>query len=442
MSAVPSIAELSRSLSDDGQTARSLATATLERIHAVNPQLHAFISILDEPAIAAAADSDARRSAGKTLGPLDGIPLATKDNIAVAGVATTNGTAFYKDRIATQDAAVVTRLRAAGAVIVGTLNMHEGALGATTDNPFWGRCDNPAAPGHTPGGSSGGSAAAVAAGLVPVALGTDTMGSTRIPAAYCGNWGLKPTKGLVPSDGLMPLSWTLDTIGPIASTPEDLFLVLNVIAGAEPRDGVQAWPELPKPHELVLGVPDYAALAEGEPEILAAMDQLQARLRAAGVTLRPVAVDGWEPGRLRRAGLLICEAEAGSVMGADLDSGRPGFSDEFRKLLNYGRQVRGEQLASAYRLVDNAADAAARVVAEVDAVLLPTTPQRAFHHGAPVPANQADFTALANIAGLPAVAFPLASEDDRPVSAQLMGRKFSDGPLVALAKLLSEIDRG
>jgi aspartyl-tRNA(Asn)/glutamyl-tRNA(Gln) amidotransferase subunit A len=186
-------------------TSVGIVTAAPARIGAEDARIHAFITVDPEGALASARDSYARRAAGHTLVLLDGIPVALKDNIDVRAMPTTDGTAFFAARVAQADSEVAARLRAARAIILGKLNMHEGALGATTDNPFWGRCDNPALPGHTPGGSSGGSsggsAAAVAAGFVPIAIGTDTMGSVRIPAAYAGHWGLKPTPGRVPTGG-------------------------------------------------------------------------------------------------------------------------------------------------------------------------------------------------------------------------------------------------
>jgi aspartyl-tRNA(Asn)/glutamyl-tRNA(Gln) amidotransferase subunit A len=187
------VIQLSQALGSGETSSIALVNATLNQIEQKDPQLHAFIEVTPNTARADANASDARRLAGNNLGPLDGVPVAIKGNIALQGIATTDGTRAFAHRIATQDAFVVTRLRSAGAVIVGTLNMHEGALGATTDNQFWGQCQNPLAPGFTPGGSSGGSAASVAAGIIPLTLGTDTMGSIRIPAAYCGLWGLKPT---------------------------------------------------------------------------------------------------------------------------------------------------------------------------------------------------------------------------------------------------------
>jgi aspartyl-tRNA(Asn)/glutamyl-tRNA(Gln) amidotransferase subunit A len=391
------------------------------------PDLHAFITLLDAPLPAGA-------------GPLSGMAVAVKDNIAVAGLPRTDGTRAFAGRVSESDAVVVARLRAAGAEVIGTLNMHEGALGATTDNPFWGRCDNPAAPGHTPGGSSGGSAAAVAAGIVPVSLGTDTMGSVRIPAAYCGIWGLKPTKGLVPVTGLSHLSWTLDTIGPLAAGPKDLARVLRVIAGpdAGDPDSVAApggWDAAAAPGRIRLGLPDWEQLAACE---VAVRDRFRAFLaRLEGVELVPVTIPGWAPGALRRAGLLVAEAEAGHLVGAEIDANPEGFSAGFRAAIAFGRTAPGAKVAAAYRALHLAGIAARGAVAGVDALILPTAPQRAFAHGQPAPANQADFTALANVAGLPALAFPIPAPDGGlPCSAQLVGPAFSDLALIALAERL------
>lgn len=422
----------------------ALTDTALRRIAAENDRSRIFISVDPDGARKAAQASDRRRADGRTLGPLDGVSVAVKDNIDVAGLPTTDGTAFYRDRKPEADAFVVARLRAAGAVILGKLNMHEGALGATTDNPFWGRCQNPLAEGYTPGGSSGGSGAVVAAGIAPLALGTDTMGSVRIPSAYCGVWGLKPTRGLLSSRGLSHLSWTLDTIGPISTGPDGLRAAMAAMAGSDPAD--LATSEIPSgwtldngiPDGFTLGVPDYAALTECEPAILETFAAFLERLRSAGVAVKPVEIRGWDPGKARRAGLLLSEAEGGVVCGADLDREGEGFSDEFRSLINYGRAVRGERLARAYHDIETLRYATQLALREVDAILLPTAPQRAFPHGMPAPANQADFTAIANISTCPAVAFPLPARDGGlPVSAQVIGRRWSEVRLLAIAEKLS-----
>ncbi|MCX7301252.1 MAG: amidase [Rhodobacterales bacterium] len=434
--------DMGRALAAGQVTSLALTRTALDRAHDLQ-SLNAFITLLPETALDAARASDARHAGGHSLGPLDGIPLAVKDNIAVANVPTTGGTRAFAKRIAAADATVITRLCAAGGVIIGTLNMHEGALGATTDNPFWGRCDNPAAPGHTPGGSSGGSAAAIAAGIVPVTLGSDTMGSVRIPAAYCGLWGLKPTRGLIPVTGLSHLSWTLDSIGPLATNGADIALLTAILAGQDESDpdslplppGWTATSPRPDLARINLGLPDDTLLSGCTPPVRAAFDALVARARRAGVNFRPF--PAWDTGKLRRDGLLLSEAECGHLIGAALDTTPKGFSDTFRSAIAYGLSAPGSRIAAAYRTLNLAAHDARRAMEGLDALLLPTAPQQPFPHGTPAPANQADFTALANIAGLPAVAFPLP-DDGLPLSAQLIGPAFSEGRLIALAQSLTE----
>ncbi len=435
-----SIAALLGDLSAGRTDAQALAQDSLGRIRREDAKIRSFIAIAGD-AQDQARVSDERRASGRA-GPLEGIPVAVKDNLDVAGMPTTNG-ARPPGRKAERDAAAVARLRAAGAVIIGKLNMHEGALGATTDNPFHGRCENPLAPGLTPGGSSGGSAAAVAAGFVPLSLGTDTMGSVRIPAAYCGLWGLKPTRGLIPVTGLSHLSWTLDTVGPLATNASDLALMTAILAGPDDGDpdslplplGWSATVPRPDLTQITLGLPDDTLLSACTPPVRAAFDALVIRARAAGVIFRTV--PAWDTGKLRRAGLLVCEAECGHLIGAALDATPEGFSDGFRSAIAYGRTAPGSRVAAAYRSLSLAARDARKAMAGLDALLLPTAPQQPFPHGTPAPANQADFTALANIAGLPAVAFPLATTG-LPLSAQLIGPAFSEGRLIALAKALTE----
>ena len=234
MSSIPDIAfwsvgALSRAIESGRIEPLGLTRLMLERIAAFNPALNLFVTLCRDAALGDAAASGERAASGQRRGPLDGIPVALKDNIDLAGVPTSNGFGGPPWRVPARDAEVVRRLRAAGAVILGKLNMHEGALGATTDNPHFGASINPHCPGYTPGGSSGGSAAAVAAGLCVAALGTDTGGSVRIPAAYCGVVGLKPSHGLVSTGGVVPLSWRLDHVGPLTRTVADARLVFTAL---------------------------------------------------------------------------------------------------------------------------------------------------------------------------------------------------------------------
>lgn len=447
MSGAPSAGELAARLTRGQTRAKSLAEEALARIEATNDLWHVFITATPERALRAAEASDRRRAAGRTLGDLDGIPFAVKDNLDAAGVPTSDG-ARMPDRAAAADAVAVARLEAAGAVLLGKLNMHEGALGATTDNAVWGRCENPAMPGFTPGGSSGGSAAAIAGGIAPVTLGTDTMGSVRIPAAYGGLWGLKPTFGLVPRRGLSLLSPSLDAIGPLARSADDLALVLGAVAGFDgddpdsvaPPPGWSAAAQEAPLRDVVLGVPTALAAVPREDAVRKSFALLVEAARHAGASVREVEVAGWEPAAARRAGLLVLEAEASVRLGPLFDRGESPYGEAFQAMITFGRRAPGEKLAAAFRRLSLLRSATLRALGEVDALLMPTAPQQPFPHGTPAPVSQADLTALANLAGCPAVAFPHAFGGARPKgSAQLVGKPFAEGRLLGLAKRLEAL---
>jgi aspartyl-tRNA(Asn)/glutamyl-tRNA(Gln) amidotransferase subunit A len=379
-------------------------------------------------------------------GPLAGLALGVKDNVDVAGLRTTAGIAAFRDRLASADAPCVAALRQAGAVILGKLAMHEGALGATTDTPGFGRCMNPLREGFTPGGSSGGSGAAVAAGFVDLAIGTDTMGSVRIPAAYCGVVGLKPTRGLIGRSGVVPLSPALDTVGMLATTPRLAARGLEAMVAEDPGDPAwrpapAGWHALPRTppdlSRLRIGLPEPVLAAEMEPELRAAWAVAAAHLRAEGAVVEPVAMPAWHPTQARRAGLLLVEAEAAALHEALIDNpdaATPGF----RAALAYGRDAGTLRLMRALFRLEEVTAAALRALDRYDALLMPTAPQRAFAHGTPAPVDQADFTALANFAGLPSIALPWpATDGGLPASVQLVGRPHAEALLVGLAEALS-----
>jgi len=230
-----------------------LTEACLKRIETYNPTLNAFITVTREQALTAARQMDAEQRRGNWRGPLHGIPIALKDNMDTAGIRTTAASELFKDRVPTEDAEVARRLKSAGAILLGKTNLHEFAYGGSSSVSYFGPVRNPWALERVPGGSSGGSAAATAANLCFGSLGTDTAGSVRIPASYCGVVGFKPTYGRVSNRGVVPLSWTLDHIGPLCRTVEDAALLLGVIAGFDQLD----------PSSANVPVPDSPQLAKG-----------------------------------------------------------------------------------------------------------------------------------------------------------------------------------
>lgn len=425
-------------------TAEAATQHCLKRIEALNPRLRAFTQVDAAGALSAAREADARLAKGQGLGALDGVPIAVKDNIAVAGLPMTCGVEGRRHAVAAEDAFCVTLLREQGAVILGTLNMHEGALGATTDNVAYGRCINPWKEGYTPGGSSGGSGAAVAAGLCAAALGTDTMGSVRIPAAYCGVFGFKPSYGRISSAGLGHLSWTLDHVGPIARRAEDLRALMACLATG--HAGALVTTPSPDYRDFWLDEPVlFAGLTVGVLEADVDLEQGVAtvyraaldRMQALGAVLEPVRLDVPSPGVLRRKGLLISEAEGAASFAAELASGQ-GLSDGFRGLLEWGARQPAVKLAEAHLAVLEARATIRRQMAflGLDLLVSPTAPHVAFAHGAPAPASQADFTCLANFADLPAASVPIGFADGLPVGLQVIGSERADAFVLRVAMKL------
>ena len=423
-------------------SAADLTDAYLARIAEQDAALHAYVAVLAESARSEAQASDSRRQRGESRGPLDGMPVAVKDNIDVAGVATTNGMAPRLGTVAGRDAAVVERLRAAGAVILGKLNMHEGALGGTTDNPHHGRTENPWRLGHTPGGSSGGTGAAVAARLCAAGLGTDTMGSVRLPAAYCGVAGLKPTHGAISSRGVVPLCARLEDVGPLARSASDLMPLLDALEGFDPEceeSGLR--PEARRVGRarrglrgVTVGLVENFETVALDPDVEHAFGAALEVMRRLGCVFRRVHLPGYDPARARRAGFAVCEAEGAVVHESALAAEPAAFSPAFRAALEFGRDMSSGRLVAAQRAVRAGGMRLRRALAEVELIASPTAPSPAFGFADPVPVSQADLTAIANFAGCPAVSVPCGiGRGGLPVGLQLIGAPFADRAVLAAA---------
>ncbi|MDF1792830.1 MAG: amidase [Thalassobaculaceae bacterium] len=425
-----SLAEMAGGLDDGAISSVDLVTAHLTAIEAANPILNAVWDVDADGALAAALASDVRRGRGDSLSELDGIPFGLKDNIDVAGRPTSDGlgTAW----IPAGDAAITERLREAGAIPLAKLAMHEAALGGTSDNPHRGRVDNPVLPGHTPGGSSGGSAAAVAAGLVPLALGTDTLGSVRIPAAYCGVVGFKPSFDLLPTLGVTPLCWTLDHVGPIARSVIDLALTLPVLTNMEIEEVELSG--------LVLGWPAEVDACEIEPAVQGVIDAALDRLRAGGVQIRQVKLGFGDLSILRRAALLVIEAEGAVALEKIWEDHPEALSETLSGMLSYGRDAAAARYVKAYRRIEDAGEVISAALDVVDALILPTTPQTPFAADARAPVNQADLTSIANYAGTPAVSLPVPG-GGAPVGLQLVGGFYEDAQLLGIALAVEDLLR-
>ena len=412
--------------------------AYLARIDALDGTMNAYIEVTADRARAAARDSERRRN-GAALGPLDGVPLALKDLIDVAGIATTNGMGALRHAVAAKDAEVTRRLKAAGAVLLGKLNMHEGALGMTTDNIHFGKCRNPWNPAATPGGSSGGSGAAVAAGLAAGALGSDNMGSIRIPSSFCGIAGLKPSNGLVGTRGMVELSWSTGAVGPMARGVDGLALLMSVLAGPDPHD---PWsrqapealdftlPEAPELSGLRIGVPEDFG-CEPEPEAARAFERAAGVLGDLGAEMRPLTIEGLAASRM--ACLLIIEAEGAVAYARYLDDPKVVFAAEVRQQLEYGRDLPAGKLAGALKARAHLQRRVEVLFQEVDLLISPATPRAAQTFDEAMAADTPSYMALANLCGLPALSLPMGFDGDgMPLGLQVMAAPFRD-PLVLRA---------
>jgi len=404
--------------------------------------LNCFVTLCADTAMRDATEAATRAAEKRRLGPLDGIPVALKDNIDVRGVPTSNGFGGPLDRIAAQDAEIVRRLRQAGAVILGKLNMHEGALGATTDNAHHGQTINPHRPRHSPGGSSGGSGAAVAAGLCCAALGTDTGGSIRIPASYCGVVGLKPSYGLVSTRGVVPLSRRLDHAGPLTRTVGDAALMLAALAGFDP-DCAESRPA-PECHYdppgairldgVRLAVIENFTAETQEPAVVTTFAHTLEHLAALGAVIVPVRLPTYDVVRGRRAGFVRVEAEAAFIHGPLYEREPDRFSTEMRAYLEYGLRLPAARLLAADRIIEAGAAELLNCLRDVDAIVSPATPQAAPAFDAPAPDSAGSFCILANFAGVPAISVPMGRDPHGlPLGLQVIGRMHEDARVLSIA---------
>jgi aspartyl-tRNA(Asn)/glutamyl-tRNA(Gln) amidotransferase subunit A len=467
----PSIAALRARLESGETTAVDLVAGTLdaiERAEAGDGGLHAFLSLRRELALAEAEAADWERAEGIELGPLAGIPVAVKDNIAVADGPTTAGSRILEGFVPAYDAGAVLRLKHAGAIVIGKTNLDEFAMGSSTENSAFGVTRNPHAAERVPGGSSGGSSAAVAAGYVPGAFGSDTGGSIRQPAAFCGVVGMKPTYGRVSRYGLVAFASSLDQIGPFARSVEDCALLLGAIAGHDPQDSTSARRPVPdyafgldRPlRGLRVGVPREYFPAELDPHVRAACDRALERLRRAGAQVREVSLPHTAEGIA--AYYVVATAEASSNLarydgvrygyrapGAQdllemyVETRHRGFGPEVRRRIMLGTYVLSSGYYDAYyrkgcQVRDLIAEEFEKAFGDVHCLLTPTTPTPAFRIGEkaddPLAMYLADvFTVGVNLAGLPGISLPGGEVDGLPLGVQLIGPRWSEERLLNVA---------
>ena len=456
-------------------TARELVQATLDRIDAVDGQINAFISIDAEDALTHADEIDRRRAASEPLGPLAGIPIALKDVLCVRGGRTTCGSKILEHYIAPYDATAVAQLRAADAIIIGKTNMDEFAMGSSCENSYFGPTLNPRDPERVPGGSSGGSAAAVAADETILALGTDTGGSVRQPAGYCGVVGLKPTYGRVSRYGLVAYASSLDQIGPISKDVEDTALLLQAIAGHDPRDSTS----------IDVPVPDYlAGLKDGikglkvglaqehfptglDAEVATAAQSAAATLADAGAELVDVQLPvAGHPEYCIGTYYLIAMGEASANL-TRYDGVKYGHRAEGDLNLQemylrtrsegFGEEVKRRIMLGTYALSAGYYDAYYRKAQQVrtlirqdfekafttcDILLSPIAPTTAFRLGEqtddPLQMYLNDiYTASVNLAGIPGISVPYANgADGLPIGIQLLAPPLEEAKLLRMAYTL------
>ncbi len=446
------IAALAAEIRAGALSPREAVADALERIGRLDPALNSFITVRGDEAL---AEADALSRVSEP-GPLHGVPIGIKDVIDVAGTRTTAASKVLEHNVPTLDATVVTRLRQAGAVIVGKLNTHEFAWGATTTSKHFGPARNPWDTTRICGGSSGGSGAAVGARLVPGALGTDTAGSVRIPAAFCGITGVRPTTGRVPNRGVVPVSWTYDTVGPLAETAEDCALLLDVISGADPRDA-STTPTVATPCLDGIGG-GIAGLRIGvishlmgevpiDPRVLAAVESAIAELAALGATVERV-----DASFLRRAEVaqqLVMLPEAAEAHLPWLRTRLADYGDDVRARLLAGLLLPASAAITGQRARRALAHEARPLFERFDVLASPAMPIGAPLIGEdPVEVGGVQLAYRLSLIpynspwsclGVPTVSVPCGFVDGLPVSLALTGRRLAEATVLRAAHAYQQL---
>jgi aspartyl-tRNA(Asn)/glutamyl-tRNA(Gln) amidotransferase subunit A len=446
--------EIAKALRKRTISSVELVSDSLRRIAALDPKLKAFITVTGELAQSQARQADKDLADGRDHGPLQGIPIAVKDVFCTEGVRTTCGSKLFADHIPVHDAAVVERLRAAGAVIVGKTNMHELAYGVTSVNPHFGTVRNPWGLDRIAGGSSGGSGAAVGAGMVPMAMGSDTGGSIRIPASFCGTVGLKPSFGRVSRYGVLPLDFSLDHMGPLTRCVRDAALTLNVLAGFDPRDETcsrcPVEPYLPSApadiHGLRIGLPENFYFERVSPSVADSVRRATRLAEEAGANIVSLRVP--DVAQLNTIGRIILLSEASATMERYLHR-REDFGADVLALLDQGRLLPATDYINAQRVRRMLRQEFQAVWKQVDCLLTPTTPTTAPKIGQSTINLDGEedvriaSTRLArgiNVLGLPALSLPCGfDEAGLPVGLQIIGPSFQEALILRVGATLEDL---
>lgn len=444
------VAELAKLIQAKDVSPVAVAEAFIERTDATEPQLNAWITLLPDETRAAAKRAEAEIAAGNYKGPLHGIPVGLKDLFWTKGVRTTSGSAITKDFVPSEDATVVTKLQEAGAYAFGKTNMVEYAYGGTEHNDLYGAPRNPWELDHVTGGSSSGSAAAVAAGQVPIALGSDTAGSVRAPAALCGLAGHKPTYGLISRFGVSPLSWSMDHVGPLAHTVEDVAIAMNAMVGYDPRDPGSAnhppedyvaalWADL---GGLRIGVLEDDFIWDVTvPEVKAAFEGAVAQLTSLGAAAEGVSVGNLD--RIAAAQFTITTAEANTYHHEMIQRAPELYHPVVRRRIEAGFFMPAAAYVQAQRVRATFDQRYNSLFETFDLLVAPTTPSPApatsginvrLPNGEMPSRETVRLTRVFNANGLPAISVPCGfSDDGLPMALQFVGKRFSDATVIGAA---------
>ena len=402
---------------------------------------HWFITVTEEQARAEAAERDRELAAGHDRGPFHGIPIAHKDLLYTRGIRTTAGSLLFRDFVPDHDATVVEQLWDAGAISVGKTNLHELAYGITSKNPHYGAVLNPLDPARLPGGSSGGSGAVVAAGIVPMALATDTGGSIRIPASFCGIAGLKPTYGRVSRRGVLPLAFSLDHVGPLASCVEDCALTMNVLAG--PDFDLAPQTELTG---VRVGVPKNFFFENVDEQVAAAVLNCVSEMESRGAVISEIEVPNLHDANAAARIVLYAEAAAIYVRYGDFRL----FGNDVWKLIEQGRAIAGHEYVNAQRIRTLFRRDFDALWQNIDVLVAPTTPitapgidEETVQIGSDALDTRIASTRLVraiNFLGEPALSIPCGkASSGMPIGLQLIGAPFSDAELLQIGRTIETL---